>query len=55
MLAGDPDEVLARVRAFENAGAEHVCAYFGATVDEFVPGMRTFAKDVMPALGATTT
>ena len=49
-LAGDPDAVLSKIRAFEQAGAEHVCAYFGATVEEFVPGMRTFAKDVMPAL-----
>ena len=49
-LAGDPDAVLSKIRAFEKAGAEHVCAYFGATVEEFVPGMRTFAREVMPAL-----
>ena len=49
-LAGDPDAVLSKIRAFEKAGAEHVCAYFGAAVEEFVPGMRTFASDVMPAL-----
>jgi len=49
-LAGDPDTVLAKVKAFQKAGAEHVCAYFGSTVVEFVPGMRTFARDVMPAL-----
>ena len=49
-LIGDPDTVLARVRAFQTAGAEHVCAYFGATVEDFVPGMRTFAREVMPAL-----
>jgi probable F420-dependent oxidoreductase len=47
-LAGDPDAVLAKIKAFEKAGAEHVCAYFGATVEDFVPGMRTFARDVMP-------
>jgi probable F420-dependent oxidoreductase len=49
-LIGDPDTVLAKVRAFQNAGAEHVCAYFGSTVEEFVPGMRTFARDVVPGL-----
>jgi len=49
-LIGDPDEVLAKVKAFEKAGAEHVCAYFGSTVEDFVPGMRTFAREVMPAL-----
>src|SRR5260370_29279832 len=49
-LTGDPDSVRAKVEAFQKAGAEHVCAYFGSTVEEFVPGMRTFAQEVMPAL-----
>jgi len=49
-LIGDPDTILARVRAFREAGAQHVCAYFGATVEDFVPGMRTFAREVMPGL-----
>jgi probable F420-dependent oxidoreductase len=49
-LIGDPDTVLTRVRAFRDAGAQHVCAYFGSTVEDFVPGMRTFAREVMPAL-----
>jgi probable F420-dependent oxidoreductase len=49
-LIGDPDQVLAKVTAFQKAGAEHVCAYFGSTVEDFVPGMRTFAREVMPAL-----
>jgi probable F420-dependent oxidoreductase len=49
-LTGDPDTVLARVKAFQKAGAEHVCAYFGSTVEEFVPRMRTFAREIMPAL-----
>lgn len=49
-LIGDPDTLLARVRAYREAGAHHVCAYFGATVEDFVPGMRTFAREVMPAL-----
>jgi len=50
LLIGDPDAVLAKVKAFQNAGAEHVCAYFGSTVEDFLPGMRAFARDVMPAL-----
>ena len=49
-LIGDPDTVLAKVKAFQKAGAEHVCAYFGSTVEEFVPGMRTFVREVMPGL-----
>ncbi len=49
-LDGDPDAVLAKVRAFQKAGAEHVCAYFGKAVEDFLPGMRTFAREVMPAL-----
>ena len=49
-LIGDPDVVLAKVKAFQKAGAEHVCAYFGSTVEEFVPGMRTFVREVMPGL-----
>ncbi|HYM50425.1 MAG TPA: TIGR03619 family F420-dependent LLM class oxidoreductase [Candidatus Limnocylindrales bacterium] len=49
-LDGRPDAVLARVRAFEAAGAEHVCAYFGKRPEDFVPGMRAFAHEVMPAL-----
>jgi len=49
-LDGDPATVLAKIKAFQKAGAEHVCAYFGATVEDFVPGMRTFAREVMPAL-----
>ena len=51
-LTGDPDAVLAKVKAFQKAGAQHVCAYFGSTVEDFVPGMRTFAGEVMPALGS---
>ena len=49
-LIGDPDTLLARVKAFREAGAQHVCAYFGTTVEDFVPGMRTFAREVMLAL-----
>jgi alkanesulfonate monooxygenase SsuD/methylene tetrahydromethanopterin reductase-like flavin-dependent oxidoreductase (luciferase family) len=49
-LIGDPDQVLAKVKAFQQAGAGHVCAYFGSTVEDFVPGMHAFAREVMPAL-----
>jgi probable F420-dependent oxidoreductase len=49
-LTGDPDTVLEKITAFQKAGAEHVCAYFGSTVEDFVPGMRTFARAVKPGL-----
>ncbi len=50
ILVGDPDAVLARIREFEAAGAEHVCAYFGKRPADFVPAMRAFAAEIMPAL-----
>ena len=50
ILVGDPDAVLARIKEFEAAGAEHVCAYFGKRPEDFVPAMRAFAREVMPAL-----
>jgi probable F420-dependent oxidoreductase len=50
ILTGNPDVVLARVREYETAGAEHVCAYFGKRPEDFVPAMRAFAREVMPAL-----
>jgi probable F420-dependent oxidoreductase len=49
-LIGNPDAVLARIKEFEAAGAEHVCAYFGTRPEDFVPAMRAFAREVMPAL-----
>lgn len=49
-LVGDPEAVLARVKAFAAGGAEHVCAYFGKRPEDFVPAMRAFARDVLPAL-----
>jgi len=49
-LLGEPDAVRARVKEFESAGAEHVCANFGKTPSEWVANMRRFARDVMPAL-----
>jgi len=50
ILTGKPDEVLARVKQYQAAGAEHVCAYFGKRPEDFVPAMRAFAREVMPAL-----
>jgi probable F420-dependent oxidoreductase len=52
ILTGKSEEDLKRVRAYRDAGAEHVCAYFGKRPEDFVPGMRTFAREVMPALTA---
>lgn len=52
ILTGKPEEDLKRVRAYRDAGAEHVCAYFGKRPEDFVPGMRTFAREVMPAITA---
>src|SRR2546423_778807 len=49
-LIGDSDTVLAKVKAFQKAGAGQVVAYFGSTVEDFVPGMRTFRREVMPGL-----
>jgi len=50
ILRGNPDEVLAGIKAFQAAGADHVCAYFGKRPEDFVPAMRAFAREVMPAL-----
>jgi len=49
-LAGEPHTVLARVKAFEAAGADHLCASFGRTPSDFVENMRAFAREVIPAL-----
>jgi len=50
ILTGKPDEILARVKQYQAAGAEHVCAYFGKRPEDFVPAMRAFAREVIPAL-----
>lgn len=46
-LSGDPDQMAPTVKAFETAGATHLCAYFGNRVDDFVPAMQAFASRVM--------
>jgi len=50
-LIGTPDEVCAKVQAYQDAGLEHFCAslFVGNTVDELIEQMRMFAKYVMPA------
>jgi probable F420-dependent oxidoreductase len=47
-LVGDPETIRARVREFEEAGAEHICAYFGKSPSDFVGTMQSFAREVMP-------
>ena len=49
-LTGGPQAMRETVQSFETAGADHVCAYFGKGVEDFVPAMRAFALEVMPAL-----
>lgn len=51
-LDGDPKRILDLVREYESAGAEHVCAYFGKRVEDFVPTMQLVAREVMPAIRA---
>ncbi|TCC62908.1 LLM class flavin-dependent oxidoreductase [Kribbella pittospori] len=50
-LIGTPDEVCAKVQAYQEAGLEHFCAslFVGNTVDEMLDQLRMFAKYVMPA------
>jgi probable F420-dependent oxidoreductase len=49
-LQGDPESIVRLVREYEAAGAEHLCAYFGKRVEDFVPGMQAFAREVLPVL-----
>ena len=45
------DEAIRLFRHLWSGAKRHICAYFGSTVDDLVPGMHTFAREVMPALG----
>ena len=45
------DEAIRLFRHLWSGAERHICAYFGSTVDDFVPGMCTLAREVMPALG----
>ena len=49
-LAGKPDVLLALVKAYQAAGADHLCGYFAERPEDFVPAMRIFAREVLPAL-----
>jgi alkanesulfonate monooxygenase SsuD/methylene tetrahydromethanopterin reductase-like flavin-dependent oxidoreductase (luciferase family) len=49
-LLGPADRVIAQLRAFEAAGAQHVGLIFlGETVDELLADMAAFAEAVLPA------
>ncbi len=50
-LIGTPDEVCAKIAAYERAGVDHLCGllFVGNTVDEMRAQIRAFARDVMPA------
>lgn len=51
---GTPDDVIAKVHEFQQAGANHLAGiYFAAnTVDEMTAQMRLFAKHVLPSFAA---
>lgn len=49
-LSGGSEDIVTKVKAFEAAGADHLCVYFGDRVEDFVPSMQAFARDVMPAV-----
>jgi probable F420-dependent oxidoreductase len=48
-VGGEPDEMLAEVRRWRDAGAEHLMLGLGFT-EGFAHRMRLFAREVMPAL-----
>ncbi len=48
-LTADPDAELARVKEFEAAGAEHMCAYSGTRPEDFVAAIRALVREGMPA------
>jgi probable F420-dependent oxidoreductase len=54
-LIGTPDEVCAKVQAYEDAGVEHFCAslFVGNTVDEMLEQMDLFARHVVAAFPST--
>jgi alkanesulfonate monooxygenase SsuD/methylene tetrahydromethanopterin reductase-like flavin-dependent oxidoreductase (luciferase family) len=51
-LIGTPDEVCAKVAAYEEAGVDHLCGllFVGNTVDEMRAQIAAFARQVVPAL-----
>ncbi|HEX6445626.1 MAG TPA: LLM class flavin-dependent oxidoreductase [Streptosporangiales bacterium] len=54
-LVGTPDEVCAKVAAYEQAGLDHLTAllFVGNTVEEMREQMRAFARHVLPNFPAT--
>lgn len=55
-LVGTPDDVCAKVAAFQDAGLEHLTAllFVGNTVEQMRDQMRAFARHVLPNFPATT-
>jgi len=53
-LVGTPDQVCAKVDAYERAGLDHLTAllFVGNTVEEMRAQIRRFARDVLPAFPA---
>ena len=50
-LLGSPDEIVDQLRAFQEAGADHIGLIFlGQTVDELLADVDAFAQHVLPAL-----
>jgi probable F420-dependent oxidoreductase len=49
-LVGTPDQVRAKVAAYREAGASHLCGllFVGNTVDEMLEQVRLFARHVLP-------
>jgi probable F420-dependent oxidoreductase len=50
-LVGTPDEVCAKIAAYEEAGVDHLCGllFVGNTVDEMRAQITAFARQVLPA------
>jgi alkanesulfonate monooxygenase SsuD/methylene tetrahydromethanopterin reductase-like flavin-dependent oxidoreductase (luciferase family) len=50
-LIGTPDEVCAKVAAYEEAGVDHLCGllFVGNTVDEMRAQVAAFARQIVPA------
>lgn len=50
-MAGDPEQIVARIKEYEAAGLDHLVAAFGDnTADSILADMRRFAEEVRPAL-----
>lgn len=49
-LVGTPDQVCAKVAAYQDAGLDHLCAllFVGNTVEEMRAQIRAFAHHILP-------